>query len=294
MNIGDWKQTISNHLTFSIEEDCFSWKGNLYAVDSKWREAYEGDEKQALGIKKYNLERWINAVIGRGTQYHKDKSWVARITIKYLTMTCCKSKQEGGKKEALGIKKKIRTEQSVLKEMLIAGDQKENQVNAVVWIFERQQKQQNKLSVGIWQMVKFCPFKMSSPAGRRAASGQSQTYHRRAGSGSWRQWCLVSKCLKIRWNTFQWDRPQKARWGRGTGSGAFSREGSLVHSLQSTEVSDIIESTRQGSPGQVCCRSRWRGWRRRRGCQRRGRSWTHLRHWGSPPDPWRQWKVKVD
>ena len=157
MNIGDWKQTISNHLTFSIEEDCFSWKGNLYAVDSKWREAYEGDEKEALGIKKYNLERWINAVIGRGTQYHKDKSWVARITIKYLTMTCCKSKQEGGKKEALGIKKKIRKEQSVLKEMLNAGDQKENQVTAEVGrsVFEFLKGSKSSKINSVWEFDKW-------------------------------------------------------------------------------------------------------------------------------------------
>ena len=62
MNIGDWKKTICSHndddnitcnrLTFSIQVDCLSLKGNLYAVDSKGREAYEGDEKEALEERK--------------------------------------------------------------------------------------------------------------------------------------------------------------------------------------------------------------------------------------------------
>ena len=58
MNIGDWNKTICNHndndniicnlLTHSIQVDCLSLKGNLYAVDSKGREAYEGDEEETL------------------------------------------------------------------------------------------------------------------------------------------------------------------------------------------------------------------------------------------------------
>ena len=43
--------------------------------------------------------------------------------------------------------------------------------------------------------------------------------------------------------------PQKAQWGRGRDFGAFSREGSLEHSLQSTEVCDIIDRNQPGQQG---------------------------------------------
>ena len=41
--------------------------------------------------------------------------------------------------------------------------------------------------------------------------------------------------FKRKKDTFRWDTPQKARWGREKDSGAFSREGSPGHSLRSTD-----------------------------------------------------------
>ena len=52
-------------------------------------------------------------------------------------------------------------------------------------------------------------------------------------------------------DTFRWGTPQKAQWGRGRGFGAFSREGSPGHLLQSTEVWDIIDRNQPAQQGHL-------------------------------------------